>query len=908
MGLPNHAKKKKSQIINDRRTVSARCGQGSRLNACFICVKSTPITMFGSSSGKKSSSPAPDSDSDREESLFPRKSWGVVIITGMMWILTGMVFCIAMATLEFALKEGVRSPVAGANLLGWVGAYTAYGFSIVFGWSAWLIAILMIWFGIYQVLHRGNLPPRMMWWGAVMVVVSSGFLAVQHAIGVDWANDAGVLSVGGAVGYFLGVKLAQPALTVLGSIVLFASIYLLSLVYVAGVYPVPFTKAAWWEYREWRKRRAENQAWSPDDALKEKPVDFIESQEQKLKAREALEDIRSNVRSRQKEDEEKASRPIDFSPSAMREIRPDPEPEPVRRSPRSKPVVIEAPLPSEEEAALDSLGEDDDVDIYEEKRESYQLPGLDLINYIEPDDDHNEKEEQEMRETQLKIVETLQSFGIEVTPGNITRGPTITRYEIYPSRGLRVNRITALEADISRATQAERINILAPIPGRDTVGIEIVNNRKSSVSMRELLESKEFSEKKKRIPLALGKDVYGNVVIGDLTAMPHLLVAGTTGAGKSVFIGGIISSILYKFRPDELRLILVDPKVVEMQMYAKLPHLMVPVVTDPKKVLGALRWAVNEMEHRYRVFAKMGVRSFESFNERPKEAKQEPLPYDMEPESASPSEEELPIDEEFIEDLAASIEGHGYEPAPRNDRGGTNSSYYVDDEDEDEDDEIPDKFPYLVIIIDELADLMMTAPKEIEDYICRLTQKARAAGIHLILATQSPRSNVVTGLIKANIPTRVALRVSSPLDSRIILDRNGAEKLVGKGDFLYLPPGSSKLDRAQGAYLSDPELDRIVSHCASQEQQKFEPVVQEHIESESLDGGGDENELKPGDEEALQRAIEVFRMEQKASTSLLQRRLNFGYGKAARIVDILEKRGLIAPSDGSGKGRDVYIK
>lgn len=859
--------------------------------------------MFGSSSSR-SSAPTRSSEDRVDKTLRSGQSRGRGVMVGLLWIFIGMLLDIALATFEISTTGGDHAPDVGANLLGFVGAWVAYGFCLVFGWGAWVIGGLMIWFGVYQMFHRGELPRRMMWWGLVMLLSACCFLGVQHAVGADWVRETGFLGAGGAVGYGLGMKIAVPYMTVLGCFSFFAAVYLVSLIYVSGVRPVPFLKAAWRDYREWRRRRQENAGWSPDDALTSEPGGLAEELERKRRSREALEEIRSSVLARQKENTQEElpmDMPVPLQKESQGEFgRPS-------RAKRTREAAVEEFAPV---AVPVSVCDEEDVDVNEEIRESYQLPGLELIDYAEPAEDHTENEELEMRETQAKIVETLQSFGIEVTPGNITRGPTITRYEIYPSRGLRVNRITSLEADIARATQAERINILAPIPGRDTVGIEIVNNRKSPVSMRELLQSKEFAEKKKRIPLAMGKDVYGNVVIGDLTAMPHLLVAGTTGAGKSVFIGGIISSMLYKFRPDELRLILVDPKVVEMQMYAKLPHLMVPVVTDPKKVLGALRWAVNEMEHRYRVFAKLGVRNFESFNERPREPRQASSPHEVQTalEKEEHTEEDLPVDEEFIEALASSIEGTGYEPAPRSDRGGTNASYYEDDSDEEEDDEIPDKFPYLVIIIDELADLMMTAPKEIEDYICRLTQKARAAGIHLILATQSPRANVVTGLIKANIPTRVALRVSSPLDSRIILDRNGAEKLVGKGDFLYLPPGSSKLDRAQGAYLSDAELDRIVGHCASQEQQKFEPVVQNHMESESLEDGDDANELSQGDEEALQRCIEVVRMEQKASTSLLQRRLNFGYGKAARMIDIMEQRGLIGPSEGASKPREVYIK
>ncbi|HEY8962319.1 MAG TPA: DNA translocase FtsK, partial [Luteolibacter sp.] len=442
-----------------------------------------------------------------------------------------------------------------------------------------------------------------------------------------------------------------------------------------------------------------------------------------------------------------------------------------------------------------------------------------------------------------------------------------------------------LEADLARATKAERINILAPIPGKDTVGIEIANSQKIAVPLHELLSDPEFRSAKKKIPLALGKDVYGKTVIGDLAAMPHLLVAGATGSGKSVCINSIIASMLFKFGPDELRFIMVDPKVVEMQMYNKLPHLVVPVVTDPKKVVAALKWVVNEMEKRYRIFAKVGVRNFDGYNQRVRPEKPA-----IEPEPEVEEEEE--VDLEAIESIAAALESGELGPEA--------------DEDEliPDEDEMPDRFPYIVVLIDELADLMQTAPADVEMCIARIAQKARAAGIHLIIATQTPRADVVTGIIKANIPCRIAFQVSSQLDSRVILDTKGADKLVGKGDMLYLPPGSAKLERAQGAFVSDHEVERLVDHCAAQASPNFATDIQA-----SIDNAGDDDmeEVSDADEELIIRCIEVARQEQKCSTSLLQRRLRLGYTRAARMVDILEQRGIVGPGDGA-KAREVYVK
>jgi S-DNA-T family DNA segregation ATPase FtsK/SpoIIIE len=374
--------------------------------------------------------------------------------------------------------------------------------------------------------------------------------------------------------------------------------------------------------------------------------------------------------------------------------------------------------------------------------------------------------------------------------------------------------------------------------------------------------------------------------------MPHLLVAGATGAGKSVCINSIIASILFKFSPDELRFIMVDPKVVEMQIYGKLPHLVVPVVTDPAKVVAALRWVVMEMEKRYKIFAKCGVRNFDGYNDRPRPEKEpEPETTDVVEES----EEESDPDPEMVESIARALEDGDLGPPMEVD----------EDELEFDEDKFPDRIPYIVVIIDELADLMQTAPADVEMNIARIAQKARAAGIHLIIATQTPRADVVTGIIKANIPSRIAFQVSSALDSRVILDTKGADKLVGKGDMLYLPPGSAKLERAQGAFVSDEEVEAIVEYCSQQGEQKFEKSIQESIEKGGTSENGG-NEVSDADEEVIQKCLEVIHQEKKASTSLLQRRLRLGYTRAARMMDILEDRGIIGPADGA-KARDVLI-
>ncbi|MEM6278900.1 MAG: DNA translocase FtsK, partial [Verrucomicrobiota bacterium] len=492
------------------------------------------------------------------------------------------------------------------------------------------------------------------------------------------------------------------------------------------------------------------------------------------------------------------------------------------------------------------------------------------------------------------IVSTLKTFGVDVEPGDITRGPTITRYELYPMPGLRVNRITSLEADIARATRAERINILAPVPGKDTVGIEIANSDKIPVALRELFEDDAFRNSKAKLPLALGKDVYGRTIVGDLARMPHLLVAGATGSGKSVCINSIIASLLYRFTPDELRFIMVDPKVVEMQLYNELPHMVVPVVTDPKKVLLALRWVINEMERRYALFAQVGTRNFDGYNSMRAKAREEDGLAEEEveePELAMAHHVKLSDDLEAEGGFSAEEEPPFDMPAGRQNQPGSGE-------------DLPDSLPYIVVIIDELADLMQTAPADVEMGIARIAQKARAAGIHLIVATQTPRADVVTGIIKANIPSRIAFQVSSKTDSRIILDANGAENLVGKGDMLYLPPGSAQLIRAQGALITDEEAQDLVDACAAQGAPQFEPEAREAIES----GGFEEEdeEISDEDEEILEKCLGVIYSEKKASTSLLQRRLRLGYTRAARMIDILESRGIIGPGDGA-KPREILV-
>src|SRR5437773_438566 len=497
--------------------------------------------------------------------------------------------------------------------------------------------------------------------------------------------------------------------------------------------------------------------------------------------------------------------------------------------------------------------------------EDYVLPAFDLLDE-RSFETRAATDPAELEEVRQILIDTLAQFGIAVAPGDITKGPTITRYEVYPAKGVRVDKIVSLERDLARATRAERINILAPIPGKDTVGIELANTRKATVKLRDLLQSQEWEEAKThaKIPLALGKDVYGKTIITDLAQMPHLLVAGTTGSGKSVCINSMIASMLFRFTPEELRFVMIDPKVVELQAYSSLPHLEIPIVTDPKKVLLALRWVIDKLEQRYKLFACVGVRNIVGFNERP------------EKKSVAGIDDPAQEDETIARGPAT--------PMPATEE------------------EIPDRIPYVVVIIDELADLMQTAPADVETAIARITQMARAAGIHVIVATQTPRADVITGVIKANVPSRIAFQVASKIDSRVILDENGADRLLGQGDMLYLPPSASRLIRAQGVLVTDDEIHRLVEFVSAQSPPAFDAAMHEKLESAPTP----EEEVTPEDEELVEKCLEIIRQEKRASTSLLQRRLRLGYTRAARIVDILEQRGILGPGEGA-KPREILV-
>ncbi|MDD4376696.1 MAG: DNA translocase FtsK, partial [Eubacteriales bacterium] len=499
----------------------------------------------------------------------------------------------------------------------------------------------------------------------------------------------------------------------------------------------------------------------------------------------------------------------------------------------SKDTVEDSPAKiTNKEASLASLDESE-LNLTK-KSLKYHKPSIDLLN--KPVDKGQNATNGNLQLKAQKLEQTLQNFKVDARVVQVTQGPAITRYEIQPNIGVKVNSIVRLADDIALNLEAKSIRIEAPIPGKAAVGIEVENDSINMVTLREIIGSKEFKNAKSKITFAVGKDIAGKAIVADLKSMPHLLIAGSTGSGKSVCINSIITSILYKANPDEVKLVLIDPKVVELGNYNGIPHLLIPVVTEPSKAAAALNWAVAEMTDRYKKFADQGVRDLESYNE-----------------------------------------------------------YVIAN------DEADLVMPQVVIIIDELADLMMAAPSQVEESICRLAQMARAAGMHLIVATQRPSVDIITGVIKANIPSRIAFAVSSQFDSRTILDMAGAEKLVGKGDMLFNPLGMGKPIRVQGTFISDGEVHKVIEHVKSQieEVEYASDVLNTMEKTASPTKGEDTDDLLP-------EAIECVVNSGQASISMLQRRFRIGYNRGARIVDMMEARGIIGPQDGS-RPRQVLI-
>jgi S-DNA-T family DNA segregation ATPase FtsK/SpoIIIE len=925
--------------------------------------------------------------------------------TGLVLLALGLVLFLSLISYTpqdlpswFPLRNGAtpQSAPHTLNFLGKFGAMVAVMAYTFLGSAAYLMCAMLLGYGSAKlILPDAPLSRRALW--SISFVLSGACLAQLLNVPLIDARKLGIAGEGGWVGKHFGESVLREVLGFVGAVSALGLVYLASILYMTGIAPAEVLAplltipprlreqfVSWLEARaEARALRQAEMEMSADrlaSTVLEEPSKAPPNERRKSRPIQLLKDVshephesKSAPAARVEASADtalllKANRPLSETESGETPYAEDPPvvspttAEPVRPAPQIIDGTAPPPPRPKEPKKDKEMNLLSPVDC-----EGYELPPIDLLDAVDLAS-REAVDPTELRALQDVVIETLAQFGIEVSAGDITRGPTITRYEVYPAKGVRVDRILALERDLARATCAERINILAPIPGKDTVGIEIANSKKQKVTLRELFESDDFSNTKARIPIALGKDVYGKTIVADLAAMPHGLVAGTTGSGKSVCINAIIASILYRFTPDQLRFIMIDPKVVEMQMYNSLPHLVVPVVTDPKKVLLALRWAVDEMEKRYTIFAKTGVRNIAGFNARPKPKTQKELdearlklqpdlfdepPVRSAPEVASAAEPiatelpaalldpeaplESPVELPPDADPAVSAAVADNE-APRvhlteepgADAVEAQTGRHPEEADADADSEtpveslsaeeritkmttikvprdnelkIPDRMSYIVIIVDELADLMQTAPADVESAIARITQKARAAGIHMIIATQTPRADVITGVIKANVPCRMAFQVASALDSRVILDENGAEKLLGQGDMLYRPPGSGRMVRAQGVLVTDEEVNRLVEYAANQGAPAFDHAIHSRIQGE---GGEDGEEVSDEDQELVEKCLEVMRQEKKASTSLFQRRLRLGYTRAARILDILEDRGYVGPGEGA-KPREILV-
>ncbi len=894
---------------------------------------------------------------ERNRRTSPPSAWGELL--AIVLFFAGLLLFLALISyhpgdlptwVPFSQTSTPNSPTQ--NFIGPFGAIAAGTCYFLFGAASYLIAVLLMIFGGSRVFTANLvLTPARMIWFAVSVVTAACLIQSQTTFLQDWRGQFNIAGPGGFFGYWIGERLFRDRLLgQVGSTMAFGVLYVSSVVLLFGLHPVAIVRRviAWSGERREAKRVA---ALEAVDAARR-----IELERQRLdREQRRLEKQlrRSGAEVPGDASDETAADEGEEPPGSLAEDfidRPQPQiidsntPTPAEKKPRLADVLARSG--GRTPAKTGALAAADAGDV---RFANYQCPGADLLELADMQG-RPPMDPEELRRVQTQIVECLDHFGIKVSPGDITRGPTITRYEVYPAKGVRVDKIVSLERDIARATRAERINILAPIPGKDTVGIEIANARKVKVALRELIESEDWATTKAKIPLALGKDVYGKTIIADLAAMPHCLVAGTTGSGKSVCINALVASMLFRFTPEQLRFIMIDPKVVEMQMYNDLPHLIVPVVTDPKKVLLALNWLIHEMEKRYKIFAKTNVRNITGFNARPIKRTQMELDFDAaEAAKKAAAEAKARVDEEELAKLVADeapVEAEGEvaenaaepgerqfvklavtaepptpvavrqtSPEPGPEPIDPIASPFAGDlnrpaqvtppsarNSRDDDPIIPERMPYIVVIVDELADLMQTAPADVENAIARITQMARAAGIHMIVATQTPRADVVTGIIKANIPSRIAFQVASKIDSRVILDENGAERLLGQGDMLYLPPGTSRQIRAQGVLVTDEEIHRVVRFAADQGKANFEISIHDKLQNDS----DDDDDVTPEDEELVQKCIEIIRQEKKASTSMLQRRLRLGYTRAARVVDVLERRGIVGPENGA-KGREILV-
>lgn len=802
------------------------------------------------------------------------------------WVAASVCFLIALlisvAFLDFAPEQsrqtGTNFRQAEPNLVGSLGAEFTWWALHLIGVSIWLLPPFLFWMTYLGLRSAKQFAATRMLAMVACLVTASSLAAMIESFGKTQYFTEGL---GGLMGNAIYQNIFKDTLGVFGTIVLLGTTYALSFIFIlVRDIGAEFDKLVH-ALQTWRERRSAEKTAAAELRAQLKVA------EEKRKAEAAKPPAAPAVSA--PPPGKKLTLPrtgntgTPFAPKPDEPAKPvsaDAPPPPPPAAP-SAPKIVRGSAKPEPSPMLEKppggLGPVAIVKAEETKKakapavpaveENYEFPPLTLLK--EQASSASGGTDDEYAANMADLVRILGEFGVTVTPGEIHVGPVITCYEVVPAPGVRVEKIAGLDKNIALGMRAQSVRILAPIPGKAAVGVEIPNRTPTPVGMREILESEDWVSAKAEIPVALGKDVSGKPLISDLAKMPHLLIAGATGSGKSVCINSIIASIVYRKSPKDLRLLMVDPKVVELKIFNTLPHMLIPVVTEPKKVPSALKWLLGEMEQRYQIFAKVGVRNIAGFNSRKK--------------SASP---EAPV-----ADAQPTLEG-------------------VDPLAADDGLEIPERLPYIVAIIDELADLMMVAPAEIETSIARLAQLARAAGIHLIIATQRPSVNVITGVIKANLPSRIAFQVASQVDSRTILDGKGADTLIGRGDMLFSPPGSSRLVRAQGAFVSDEEVHEFVEFLKKNGPPQYASSVQQQIDRDASSGedGDDEgaDDDLGDDEDLYNQALDVIKSTKRASTSMIQRRLRIGYNRAARIMDLMEQKGIVGPENGSSP-REILV-
>jgi S-DNA-T family DNA segregation ATPase FtsK/SpoIIIE len=778
----------------------------------------------------------PTSSSTAKRDLSKRSSSHSLIgsarfaeLVGFLLLILGLlVLCSLLSYFPRDPSLDTSSNAAGAihNWIGLIGAYGADVLGQMLGWVAFLIPVALFFVGFRLIRTKPLEAPRSKMFGLVVLILSLGALLQLFPY---TPRIHGVIQGSGLVGYLVAIGLVN-VLNPLGAAIVAGTLFLSSLFLVtrfffsAGLSILQrrfgFVGRLAGRWQDWRERRRSERLRRQIERTKaagRQPV--VMQQARQLSPRAESKDDAPKVTSSQ------SAPPVTKALGTL-------SPEIVERSPEPHAVDTDEAVPKPPKQSGRGRGR-------------YKLPSTALLR---PPDAEERIDENELKARALRLTEKFAEFGVTGAVTQIHPGPVVTTYEFKPEAGIKYSRIVNLADDLCLALKAESI-LIERIPGKSTVGIEVPNAHRETIHLREPLEASDFTMHKSKLALCLGKDITGKIRVSDLAQMPHLLIAGSTGTGKSVAINSFIVSILYKATPDEVKVILIDPKRLELSLYDGIPHLFTPIVTEPKQAANVLRRATMEMERRLKLLAEQGVRNIEQYNKLFEETSTLDL-FDTDPERNRP-------------------------------------------------------LPYIVIIIDELADLMMVEPQGVEESITRLAQMARAVGIHLILSTQRPSVDVITGLIKANLPSRIAFRVASKVDSRTILDSNGAEALLGRGDMLFLPPGTARLVRLHGALVTEKEIDRVVDWCKQQREPQYneeflKPVRDKDDRSIDPDDETDASELDAVYEDAVRVVVESG----KASTSLLQRRLRLGYGRAARLLDLMERDGIISPPDGS-KPREV---